>query len=94
MVDFWDGNVETPFVNGSVYTDKNKPGISEGGNHIKMIGSRTGRSLLIDDEEGTLSISDGGNSKDKGKNLVRLTDSKDGDRLRLYREKMETITTQ
>jgi uncharacterized protein involved in type VI secretion and phage assembly len=78
MVDFWDGNVETPFVNGSVYTDKNKPGISEGGNHIKMIGSRTGRSLLIDDEEGTLSISDGGNSKDKGKNLVRLTDSKDG----------------
>lgn len=78
MVDFWDGNVETPFVNGAVYTDKNKSGISEGGNHIKMIGSRTGRSLLIDDEEGTLSISDGGNSKDKGKNLVRLTDSKDG----------------
>ncbi|MFT4092328.1 MAG: phage baseplate assembly protein V [Niabella sp.] len=78
MVDFWDGNIETPFVNGSLYTDKNKPGIEEKGNNIKMIGSRTGRSILIDDDEGTLSISDGGNAKDKGKNLVRLTDSKDG----------------
>ncbi len=78
MVDFWDGNVETPFVNGSVYTDKNQSGIAESGNHIKMIGSRTGRSILIDDEEGTLSVSDGGNSKSKGKNLIRLTESKDG----------------
>lgn len=77
MVDFWDGNVETPFVNGAVYTSKNTPGIAESGNHIKMIGSRSGRSLLIDDQEGTFSISDGGNSKDKGKNLVKLTDNKD-----------------
>lgn len=75
MVDFWDGNVETPFVNGSLYTDKNKPGIAEKGNNIKMIGSRTGRSLVIDDDAGTFSISDGGNTPGKGKNLIKLSDS-------------------
>lgn len=78
LVSFMNGDAEMPFVNGALYTNKNMPGIEEAGNHIKFIGSRTGRSILIDDQEGTLAISDGGNTKDKGKNLIRLTESDKG----------------
>lgn len=58
MVDFWDNNAETPFVNGALYTEKNKPGIAESGNHVKMIGSRSGRRFIINDDEGFMSMND------------------------------------
>ncbi|GAB3425669.1 phage baseplate assembly protein V [Niabella aquatica] len=58
MVGFWGGNVETPFVNGALYTEKNTPGITESGNNIKMIGTRSGRRLEIDDDEGLMQIYD------------------------------------
>lgn len=58
MVDFWDGNAETPFVNGAVYTEKNMPGIAEAGNHLKLIGTRSGRRLEIDDDRGLLRLVD------------------------------------
>ena len=58
MVDFWDGNAETPFVNGSLYTEKNKSGIAEKGNNVKLIGSRSGRRLQIDDDNGLLYLED------------------------------------
>lgn len=58
MVGFWDGNIETPFVNGAVYTEKNTPGIAEGGNNIKMIGTHTGRRFEIDDDKGLIRIYD------------------------------------
>ena len=75
LVDFWDGNAETPFVAGSVYTEKNKAGIVEKGNNVKMIGSLTGRSLVIDDDKKEFSISDGGIDPAKAKNLIKLSDN-------------------
>lgn len=71
MVDFWDNNAEMPFVNGSLYTEKNKPEIDEKGNYIKMIGTKTGRRFEIDDDKGTISVMD--NFKDKNpKNGIQL----------------------
>lgn len=58
MVGFWDDNVETPFVNGALYTEKNTAGITESGNNIKMIGTRSGRRFEIDDDEGLIRIYD------------------------------------
>lgn len=58
LIDFWDNNAELPFVSGSIYTDKNKSGIAESGNNIKMIGSRSGRRLQIDDDNGLLYLED------------------------------------
>jgi hypothetical protein len=71
MVDFWDANAETPFVNGAVYTQKNKPGIAEKGNNIKLIGTRTGRRLEIDDEAGIIKVSDW-KDKDAPGNSMRM----------------------
>lgn len=78
IIDFWDNNAETPFVNGAVYTDKNKSGIAEAGNNIKLIGTRTGRRFSIDDDKGVLKIEDKPGEK-KGANLIELLD-KDGER--------------
>lgn len=54
MVDFWNNNAEMPFVNGALYTQKNQPGIAQDGNHLKFIGSRSGRRIDIDDNSGSL----------------------------------------
>lgn len=70
MVGFWDGNVETPFVNGALYTEKNSPGIAEQGNHIKRIGSRSGRRVEINDDEGYIIMSD--SLQGHPKNIVKL----------------------
>lgn len=71
VVGFWDGNVETPFVNGALYTEKNAPGIAEGGNNIKRIGSRSGRRFDINDDAGYMLMAD--NLQQQPKNIIRLT---------------------
>ncbi|MFV0607392.1 MAG: type VI secretion system Vgr family protein [Niabella sp.] len=58
LVDFWDGNAELPYIAGSLYTDKNKSGITEKGNNKKLIGSRTARRLEIDDDEESIILGD------------------------------------
>ncbi|MEE6186510.1 type VI secretion system Vgr family protein [Niabella digestorum] len=70
MVSFWDNNVELPFVSGAVYTQRNLPGLAEVGNHVKRIGSRSGRRLDINDDEGVLVIADSFNQSPK--NVVSL----------------------
>ncbi len=71
LVDFLDNNAETPFVSGAVYTEKHKAGIAEAGNHTKQIGSRSGRRLEINDEEGTLYLADNFLREDP-KNVLRF----------------------
>ena len=58
IVDFIDNNAERPFVLGAVFSEKSKPGVPPEGNDTKIIGTRSGRRLEINDKEGTLSISD------------------------------------
>ena len=58
MVDFINNNAERPYVIGAIYTEKNKPGIPEAGNNIKVIGTRTGRRVEIDDDAGFVKLVD------------------------------------
>lgn len=73
MVDFWDANAETPFVTGSVYTEKNKSGIAETGNHVKMIGSRSGRRFHIDDDKKKLQLTDSPYQKEYPGNYIVMS---------------------
>lgn len=58
MVDFVDNNAERPIMIGSFYTTANPSGVAHEGNHIKVFGSRSGRRLEINDDAGTIRISD------------------------------------
>lgn len=69
MVDFINNNAERPFVLGAVYSDKDKPDVPHNGNHIKVIGTKTGRRLEFDDDQGYLVLSDNYSGK-MPKNLL------------------------
>lgn len=58
MIDFVDNNAERPIMIGSFYTTANSSGIAHEGNHIKAFGTRSGRRLEIDDDQGLLKIFD------------------------------------
>ena len=58
QVDFVDNNAERPFMVGAIYTEKDKSGTAHKGNHLKTIGSRSGRRLEMDDNEGWLKLVD------------------------------------
>jgi type VI secretion system secreted protein VgrG len=58
LVSFVDNNAEKPFVNGAIFTEKNKSGVPHEGNNIKIIGSKSGRRLEIDDDQGVLKLVD------------------------------------
>ncbi|MEO7265752.1 MAG: phage baseplate assembly protein V, partial [Ferruginibacter sp.] len=68
MVDFVDNNAEKPFVIGAVNTEKNQSGNDVKGNNLKVIGTRTGRRLEIDDDKGFILIRDF-TGDDKGTSL-------------------------
>ncbi|MCF3111506.1 phage baseplate assembly protein V [Niabella sp. CC-SYL272] len=88
MVHFTDNNAERPYVVGALYTEKHKPQIPEKGNHIKRIGTKTGRRLEMDDEKGEMMLADDfdndiGNRlyllKNKEQKLIKLTSGNDDD---------------
>ncbi|WP_394801039.1 hypothetical protein [Niabella ginsengisoli] len=58
MVDFIGGNAERPFVVGAFYTDDGKHENDHTNNHKKVIGTKTGRRLEIDDDKGELRLQD------------------------------------
>ena len=58
MVGFVDNNAERPFVMGAVHTEKNKSGNAHKTNNLKIIGTKTGRRMEIDDEEGFMGLAD------------------------------------
>lgn len=58
VIDFHGHNVEYPIMVSGLHTEQNKSGVDEKGNNIKMIGSKTGRRLEIDDDKGLLVLTD------------------------------------
>jgi len=70
MVDFLDNNAEKPYVLGAMHTDKNKSGNDHTGNHLKIIGSRSGRRLEIDDNAGALRLYDNYTKKTPKNGLI------------------------
>lgn len=86
MVHFTDNNAERPYVAGALYTEKHKPEIPEKGNHIKRIGTKTGRRLEMDDDKGEMTLADDfdneiGNRlymlKNKEQKLIKITSGND-----------------
>ncbi|WP_118974059.1 phage baseplate assembly protein V [Taibaiella koreensis] len=65
MVDFVNNNAERPFVMGAVYSEKNKSGVPADGNDVKIIGSRTGRMIAINDKLGMITLVDNVFEKDE-----------------------------
>jgi len=76
QVDFVDDNAERPFMVGAIYTEKDKSGTAHKGNHLKTIGSRSGRRLEMDDDEGWLKLVDNHLGK-KPVNGITMRKSKD-----------------
>jgi uncharacterized protein involved in type VI secretion and phage assembly len=76
LIDFYDHNGERPHYAGSITTDNNKSKIAPDGNHIKSIGTASGRRMEINDDKKTMSFSD--NLKDKyPRNVVGMIRSDD-----------------
>ncbi len=63
LVDFLDNNAERPFVLGAIHTEQNKSGNAFEGNNLKVIGTETGRRLVINDAEGKFLLMDNFDSK-------------------------------
>lgn len=57
-VDFLNNDPELPFVMGCVYTDTRRSEAAHEGNHVKIIGTRSGRRLELDDDQGILALRD------------------------------------
>lgn len=60
LVDFEGGNAECPYVVGGVYNAKSKPpsGSSNANNHIKMLQGRSGCFIMLNDENGSITLQD------------------------------------
>jgi uncharacterized protein involved in type VI secretion and phage assembly len=58
MTGFLDNNAEKPYVMGAVHTEKNQSGNKFAKNNLKVLGTKTGRRLEVDDDGGYLSIAD------------------------------------
>lgn len=76
MIDFIGGNAERPFVIGSFYTENNGHGNDPDGNYIKVIGTKTGRRLEINEKRGMLKLQDFRYETDKNNgNLIAMVKS-------------------
>jgi len=61
LIGFEGGNAERPYVMGSLYTGAAQPGAFQSdANDIKAIQSRSGTKLVLDDKEGSTTITDQG----------------------------------
>lgn len=78
LVDFEGGDVEKPFVIGSVYHGGAKSGKEDKDNTIKMIMTKSGNSLVFNDEEGSITIVDkkGSTIYIKGDDTIEVTSKK------------------
>lgn len=71
LIDFLDNNAERPYVLGGMFTENNKSGNAHAGNHVKVIGTKTGRRIEINENDGTMGFMD--NYKDKNdKNIIEF----------------------
>jgi len=71
LVDFMDKNAERPYVLGGMFTENNKSGNTHEGNHIKVIGTRTGRRIEINENDGVMGFMDNF-KKEKDKNIIEF----------------------
>ncbi|MFZ1306229.1 MAG: phage baseplate assembly protein V [Ferruginibacter sp.] len=69
LVGFQDNNAERPFVMGAVHTEQHKSGNDHKANNLKVLGTKTGRRIEIDDDKGYMSLADN-YTKDYPKNAV------------------------
>lgn len=58
IVEFEDGNPEMPYVMGSVYNGKAKSSFGSAGNDMKAIKTRSGNTILLNDSNGSMSLTD------------------------------------
>ena len=58
MVDFEGGDVDKPFVLGSLYTGAAKSGLGDDNNDIKSLKTRSGNTVILNDKEGSITIKD------------------------------------
>jgi len=58
IVDFEGGDADKPFVLGSMFNGKAKSGQGDGDNNMKMLQSRSGCKVLLDDNAGSVLIND------------------------------------
>lgn len=58
MVDFEGGDVDKPFVMGSLYTGAAKSGLGDENNDIKSLKTRSGNTVTLNDKEGSITIQD------------------------------------
>lgn len=74
VVSFEGGNPELPFVLGTAYNGEGKSGFGSAGNDIKAIKTRSGISIIFNDAEGSLTITDpsGNQVKMDGKKNMTL----------------------
>lgn len=74
LVAFENGDIDHPFVLGSVWSTKMKPpeANSDGKNNIRMIKSRSGHKIILDDKDGNEKIE----IKDKSEKNVITIDTK------------------
>ena len=72
IIGFQDNNAERPFVMGAVHTEQNKSGNDHKTNDLKVIGTKTGRRILIDDKAGQFYVMDNYHNK-KPLNILGMT---------------------
>ncbi|MFT4204240.1 MAG: phage baseplate assembly protein V [Chitinophagaceae bacterium] len=77
MVDFIGNNAERPYIVGAFYAADNGHGNDHDGNNIKMIGTKTGRRLEIDDDKGTIKMQDYASTDNPYGNQVGLNKTND-----------------
>ncbi|HVI47539.1 MAG TPA: phage baseplate assembly protein V [Chitinophaga sp.] len=75
IVDFEGGNPELPFVLGTTYNGEAKAGFGTAGNDKKVIKTRSGITILMDDSDGSITISDksGSSIKMDGKDNISIS---------------------
>lgn len=71
MVAFLDKNAERPYVIGGMFTENNKSGNAHEGNHVKVIGTKTGRRIEINENDGTMGFMDNYKNKEN-KNIIEF----------------------
>lgn len=79
MIGFENGNVEKPYVIGAVFNGSGKSGSGTSSNHLKSISTKSGNKLVLNDEDGSISVTDkGGNTlvmDGSGKINLKCSDS-------------------
>ncbi|MBL0066434.1 MAG: type VI secretion system tip protein VgrG [Bacteroidetes bacterium] len=58
MVDFEGGDVDKPFIVGSLYTGAAKSGLGDDNNDIKSLKTRSGNTIIMNDKDGSITIQD------------------------------------